>query len=185
MNKGVKFSNSDFVIFINAGDLIINSFYDTKLIKLLNYSLNNNTISCIALACKYNFFDKCIIIKPRKISNRYPRMPTMHQSIIYKRELLLEYKYNINYKICGDFENISILRNNNLKILIYDYQIAQLNAGGVSTQKPLSLIRESIDISTRLYKNNFFVKLFIVTRLFISVFFVFIYYNYKKIQLYN
>jgi putative colanic acid biosynthesis glycosyltransferase len=154
MNKGVEISTGDFVIFINSGDLIVNNYDNLDIFELLREELNNNDSAGIAFSCNYNIFNNRIKITPRYINKRLPKMPTLHQGILYKRSVLNKIKFSLKYKICGDFENFCaiFMRNN---FTTYDFIISELIAGGVSTNKPLLLFSESRSIFKKYFIPNY------------------------------
>lgn len=150
MNKGVLNSTSDFVIFINSGDILLESFFKINLYDHLNNIINMTNSAGLAFSCVYNFNGKKIRVLSRDVNLSMPRMPSLHQAIVYKRSILLEIPYHLNFKICGDFENICRIIKK-YKFHTSKVVISELIAGGVSTLKPYSLARESYSI----YKNNF------------------------------
>lgn len=168
MNKGVLNSSSDFVIFINSGDILLSSFFSQDLHERLNLILDNRSYAGLALSCIYNFNWKKIIVKPRNVSLSLPRMPSLHQGIIYKRLILVEIPYSTKFRICGDFENICrIIKKYKFDTL--DIKVSELIAGGVSTLKPFSLARESYFIFISNFSPNLFEKILYITKLGISL----------------
>jgi putative colanic acid biosynthesis glycosyltransferase len=168
MNKGVLNSSSDFVIFINSGDLLLTAFFEKLVYDRLLYILDNSNCAGLALSCIYNFSGIKYFVKAREISLLAPRMPSLHQGIIYKRSILVEMPYSLNFKICGDFENICRI----IKKYTFDHidiNISELIAGGVSTNKPISLAKESYSIYVNNTSPNFFNKIFYIIRLSISL----------------
>jgi len=168
MNKGVTNSSSDFVLFINSGDLVLPNFFDQLVYHRLLTILYNPKYAGLALGCIYNFNGKKYNVKAREISILTPRMPTLHQGIIYKRSVLVEIPYTLNFKICGDFENICrIIKNYQFDFI--DINISELIAGGVSTVKPLLLAKESFYIFKTNTSPNTFNKILYVLRLSFSL----------------
>lgn len=168
MNKGVSNSSSDFVLFINSGDLVLPNFFDQLVYHRLLTILYNPKYAGLALGCIYNFSGKKYNVKPREINLLSPRMPTLHQGIIYKRSVLVEIPYTLNFKICGDFENICRI----IKKYKFDYidiNISELIAGGVSTIKPFLLAKESFYIFKTNTSPNIFNKILYVLRLSLSL----------------
>ncbi len=153
MNKGIDKSSGDFVIFINSGDLIVNNYDNIDIYNLLTKQLSSIDSAGIAFSCNYNLFNKKIKITPRHINKYLPKMPTLHQGLLYKRNILKENNYPLNYRICGDFENFcSIFKTNNF--FIHNFIISELIAGGISTNKPLLLFKESRNIFKKYFKPN-------------------------------
>lgn len=98
MNKGVTYSKSEWINFMNAGD----SFYDENVLK--NIFVSNEPLGDVIYG-PVNCFDKYknVIVKPKKISKLENGMAFCHQAAFVKRELLLKYKFDNNYKICADY----------------------------------------------------------------------------------
>jgi putative colanic acid biosynthesis glycosyltransferase len=168
MNKGVLNSSADFVIFINSGDVLLSDFFDLPLYHRLLNILENKKYAGLALNCIYNFNGNKIIIKSRDVNLLMPRMPSLHQGIIYKRSVLSEIPYSLYFKICGDFENICrIIKKYKFDTL--NINISELFAGGISTAKPISLIKESYLIYITNCSPSLFNKLIYISRISVSL----------------
>ena len=167
MNKGVSISKNKYVIFINSGDLLINSIEAKDI-----FNINLKKYAGVAFSCMYSFGKYHRIVKARKVYKNKPRLPGLHQGMIYKKDVLLNIKYDIKFKICGDFDNVCRIYNQNTsnEFLINKKVISSLKAGGISSQKPFILFRESISI---VFKNdsipNYFKYIFSL-RLFVRLF---------------
>ena len=182
MNKGVFNSNSDFVIFINSGDILLETFFNNEIYELLNKNITQSNSAGFANNCLYNFNGKKIKILSRNIDITQPRMPSLHQGIIYKRSILINIPYSINFKICGDFDNIcKIIKK--YKFDTSNITISELNAGGVSTLQPFKLAKESFYIYKMHFSPNFINCIFFILKISISLFAVqllYFYYNRNK-----
>jgi glycosyltransferase involved in cell wall biosynthesis len=168
MNKGVSHSDADYVIFINSGDILLSGFFERAVHNKLCSILNQGDYAGLALNCVYDFGWKKVLVKARRVNFWIPRMPSIHQGIIYKRLLLLEVPYSLAYKICGDFENICRLIKK-YKFGILNINIAQLTAGGVSTLKPFTLARESFSVFNHHFSPNIFRKILFLTKILLSL----------------
>lgn len=168
MNKGVSNSSSEFVIFINSGDLILSTLFEETVYDRLLEILYNSKSAGLALDCIYNFVNRKYIVKAREINILTPKMPSLHQGIIYKRSVLLEIPYSLNYKICGDWENISkILKKYKFEVL--NINVSELVAGGVSTTKPVLLLKESYDVFRNNFSPNIYNKIKYISKIFFSL----------------
>jgi putative colanic acid biosynthesis glycosyltransferase len=168
MNKGVLTSSSDFLIFINSGDKLLSAFFERDLFIKLNEILNVDNIAGLALACNYNFNEIFFLVNPRNIDISLPRMPSLHQGIIYKRSIILNIPYTLKYKICGDYENVcKIIKN--YKFVPFGIIISELTAGGVSTLRPFLLFKESIEIFNQNFKPSFYSKIKYYFKIIISL----------------
>ncbi len=164
MNKGVSLSKNKYVIFINSGDLLINSIEAKDI-----HNINLTKYAGVAFSCMYSFGKYQRIVKARKVNKNKPRLPGLHQGMIYKKDVLLNIKYDIKFKICGDFDNVCRIydQNTSNEFLINKKVISSLKAGGISSQKPFVLFTESISIVFRNdsipnhFKYIFFLRLFV------------------------
>jgi len=181
MNKGVTNSFSDFVIFINSGDLLLTDFFEKPIYLRLFTILDNPVFAGLALSCVYDFNGEKYIVNAREINISTPKMPSLHQGIIYKRSVLNEIPYSLKYKICGDWENISKIINK-YKFDVMKANVSELNAGGISTKKPFSLISESYYIYKTNFSANLTQKIFYIIKLFISLLGVQILYLKSKLK---
>ena len=143
MNKGVKYSSNEFVQFINSGDKLIN-FISTQ---DLRRTINQKNVAGIATDVNLVFNKKTIKRKARTIcQSKGISMPAIHQGIVYKQHLLTKVPFSLNYKVCGDFDNICHLLSLNFQFLVINKTTASLTVGGISTTKPFLLFSESTDI---------------------------------------
>tara|TARA_B110000003_G_scaffold228021_1_gene229428 strand:- start:3382 stop:4152 length:771 start_codon:yes stop_codon:yes gene_type:complete len=164
MNKGVSLSKNKYVIFINSGDLLINSIEAKDI-----HNINLKKYAGVAFSCIYSFGKYQRIVKARKVNKNKPRLPGLHQGMIYKKDVLLNIKYDIKFKICGDFDNVCRIYDQNIsnEFLINKKVISSLKAGGISSQKPFILFMESTSIVFRndsipnYFKYIFFLRLFV------------------------
>lgn len=179
MNKGVLNSNADFVIFINSGDLLLPAFFDKQIHQHLVGISKDTKCAGLALGCIYNFNGDKFDIKPRTLKASLPRMPSLHQGIIYKRSILNEIPYSLEFKICGDFDNICRLIKK-YKFDILNINISELMAGGISTLKPFSLAKESYFIFCSHYSPNYFMKLVYIMKISTSLLMVKLLFLYSK-----
>lgn len=152
MNKGIKIAKGRFIVFLNAGDEISEGFSYESLFNAFHKLENDGKIAGIAYSAIMRFKSRDFIVKARLVDRLNPRMPAIHQSIFYKKEVLDKYPYSVNYRICGDYDSY-------LKILTsgYYFEFSQdifsvFYAGGTSSQNLLKLYKESI-LATKLHIN--------------------------------
>lgn len=145
MNKGINYARGSHVLFLNSGD-VLTSAITTKDIE----SNKCNTLG-VAFGSKIEFSNQLKIkIHARRFNPLNPRMPTIHQSILYRTEILRNYPYSKNYKICGDFEQICRIHQNKNTFEVNEKIISTLAAGGVSTTRPFLLFKESASIASKI-----------------------------------
>ena len=125
MSKGVNHCNSDFLSFINSGDLIIHDGY----IKLLNNIVDRNL-------CYYGETswenDYNPVINFLKYFPYLLRMPG-HQSIIFPIDFMRKNKFDRNFPISADIDHKLIAHKMGL-FKKFDFPVVINSAGGLSQQ---------------------------------------------------
>jgi len=152
MNKGVLNSKGKTLVFLNAGDTLCEQVNVETLIRDALYMLNNEKVAVTAYSALLSFPRKNIRIKARFVSKFKPRMPSIHQSLLYKRDILLNNLYDTSFKVCGDYEQFCRMYSAGAEVVVADMTLANFFSGGVSTQKPLVLYNESTNISEKYFK---------------------------------
>lgn len=158
MNKGVSLCNGDYCFFLNSGDIIDNNVDFDNILKILQSSFKEINLAGVSLNVKMSNEHISYIVKSREVKKWRLRMPTVHQGIIYKTCYLLDNKYDDKLKICSDFKSVVVALEQNLFFKTVNSHFTILTFGGISSQKPLLLLSESLSIifNSRL---NFFFKL--------------------------
>jgi glycosyltransferase involved in cell wall biosynthesis len=124
MNKGLKLANGDWIYFLNSGDLLDKNF-SPSLNKFQSYSI-------IAFACEYVYDGYTVNYLPRELS--LGRMPASHQALLIKREVIVNYTFNLKFKVAADFDQIvRILSNVKNKMFLTNSKIAIIDGNGFST----------------------------------------------------
>ena len=107
MNKGILHATKDFILFLNSGDI----FVDTKAITLIEGSISEDWDLVL-----FGFSVRNRIRMPKPIWSRFWSLPTSHQAIIYKRSLLVEHSFFESYQYAADFEHFLRITTKPLKI---------------------------------------------------------------------
>lgn len=157
MNKGIKASSGDWILFINSDDYLINSSVIEKSIPFLS-----NSESLVA-------YGKMIYILPSgeelivgdywtKIKNTF-RNFTMgavsHQSTFHSNQLFTRFLYNTDYKLAGDYELLlRYLKDNDATFI--PIEISKMRNGGSSTQNFKALFLENCKIHWNAKNYRFF-----------------------------
>jgi putative colanic acid biosynthesis glycosyltransferase len=176
MNKGVDLAIGDFLIFINAGDDILpDPSFNLKDLLIVDEIPKN--IGGFAFSVIYNFYSYSLVIKSREVDLNNPRMPGIHQGIIYRKDLFKKYRYSTSFKICGDYDHMARLLKDGYVFKPINSIIAQLQAGGISTQKPFLLYRESNQITNSYFQLQFLNLLKQKLSIIKSLFFLVLIYN--------
>ena len=100
MNKGIRLSTGEYIVFLNAGD----TFYDQNTLKLVSLFFGPDLIYGKTIKRHKNFDE--LASYPKSLTKDYFLNYTLsHQSSYYKRNLFDRYGlYDEFYKIAGDYE---------------------------------------------------------------------------------
>lgn len=151
MNKGIDLAEGQHAIFLNAGD----SFYSAEVLSLLtsalqaiNPALRTHTIVYGSYALRFQ--DGTTIRRnTRKPTHIWYGLPTSHQAMVFPLDFLRLHKYDLRYKICGDYYIVATSYKFGLEFVTLDFPVATFMVGGSSFKKPFRLLRESLSIQHR------------------------------------
>lgn len=107
MNKGVLNSNGSYLIFLNSGDVLCPDIKINKVLEYLNYDSD-----LVLFGFKYNGKSRF----SRQAWWIYWSLPTSHQSIIYKRWIFVNNKYDLKYRYASDYDHFFRLWKIGVKI---------------------------------------------------------------------
>lgn len=168
MNKGIARASGKYILFLNCGDEMCAA----------PFQLASWCAKFIGASIDIAFFP-CLVVDESHISTLLPRSPnkymtpTSHQAMLFSREYLLKNKFEINYKIAGDFDLYLRADKNNLLIIRGDNILTSIERDGFASENPILAYREYIKIaSTRLHGlEKFFVLMRIISKAIIIIFF--------------
>lgn len=129
MNKGLEKANGQYVIFMNAGDCFAAS---TTLQRLCD--------DAQAALPDFMYGDALETLATGQISYKKARhgkhahhgMITHHQSMLYRRDIIGELRFDTTYRIAGDFDFTARFLNRAGKRAYYSYAICAFEPGGLS-----------------------------------------------------
>ena len=139
MNKGVQNSRGEFIIFMNAGD----EFYSCE--SLSETIANNSTYDVIygdhwvcgsARSDGHN--------KAKHFEHIYMDMFCCHQSVVFRKDCLIEEPFSLRYGTAGDFENLCRLYKKKVSFKKVPVIISKYRAGGVSDLKRVQSVNNRI-----------------------------------------
>jgi len=146
MNKGVSMSKGDYCFFLNSGVIFDFGVDFNSLLEILKLNLQETTVAGIALNVKMVNDETYFLVKSRVVKKWRLRMPTVHQGIIYKTSYLFNNKYDDKLQICSDFKSVVVALEQNFIFKNVNAQFSILTFGGISSQKPFLLLKESLSI---------------------------------------
>jgi glycosyltransferase involved in cell wall biosynthesis len=165
MNKGIKKIKNEWTLFLNSGDV----FKDNRVLKRVNNNIDKkddivfgNTIINNTGLFYYNlsnFFNNLTL-----------QMPFCHQSVFTRTELLKKNKFNLDYKICSDFDfYVNLYKKKKINFKKLKINISIIASGGLSDSSRFRVFYENYKI---LKKNKLLNgKLFLLLILFFNIIF--------------
>jgi glycosyltransferase involved in cell wall biosynthesis len=98
MNKGTQLANGEWLLYLNCGDTLCSQFPISNVIEDLDGRLDY---------VSFSYFVKIGSEKYLIQSTKNPKWgmkPGVHQAILFQKSKLPELVYNLDYKICADYE---------------------------------------------------------------------------------
>lgn len=103
MNKGIDMSTGEWVMFINAGDILYSNNTISYIIDNMSSS-SNDSIDIFYGDSARDYGNKIEVTQPLPITSIKKGLPFSHQSVVTRTALFRTRKYDQNYKISGDYE---------------------------------------------------------------------------------
>ena len=169
MNKAIDTLTGKWVNFINSSDILNDNAY-TKIIDFLVKNLNK----CDVVAFGYsivNIRDSRLTTDFQPNLNKDWKMPSCHNSMIYKSNVIKDYKFDLRFKYASDFEQINKIKKNKI---IYKNNFILLTGrdDGFVAKNKLDMFYEYFQICWK-YVNKFYalywLTIFIVEYIFSSI----------------
>lgn len=123
MNKGVSLCTESHVLFLNSGDVLLESKFLSEFLE--NTVLHSDTIY------QFGFSENHLVRLPRKISSwsMFYGMPTSHQAMLIPVDLVW---YNTRYKHAADYDLVLRLWSKNIKFVSLPVCLSEIESGGIS-----------------------------------------------------
>ena len=139
MNKSIKYCLNGYIIFMNSGD----TFYSNLTTKYLAES-NLRADLVLGSASYINIFGNLSLWIPKSLSKSFFGIPTCHQSILCKTDILINrpflYEY---YRLAGDADFLMYCDSEGFsEQLIPEIIIASIEPGGQSNSEGLRSLKE-------------------------------------------
>lgn len=151
MNKGVKIARFDYVVFINAGDSIELITLENSLVQLFKNGTTEDRLAGFAFSVIYKLGISVRKVTARQVERSNPKMPGIHQGMLYKRNRLLDMPFDESFEICGDYEQYARMFSYGYHFTPIDEFFSTLYAGGISTKKPYKLYLESSYVTNKYF----------------------------------
>ncbi len=145
MNRGVFYSRAPLILFLNCGDKMIVT--PDELIACLSRFIHNDGILDLDIAIlpvQEIGTNRVRTFFPTKLTRH--KMPVSHQGMLFERRFIQLNKYDIFYKIAGDYD--LYLRASTIRILNFK-PLVQVELEGFASANPLMAYREYLTIAYR------------------------------------
>ena len=134
LNKGISYSNSEYVGTLHSGDIYKNKYTLSKILKFMKAK----KLDCSSFDLIYKQKNKIIRFWHLPLKNLSDKnfYKIAHPTLVIKNKILKKLKYNLSFKISGDTD--FLIRLSKIKKLKYEYKsmLMQINQyGGLSTNK--------------------------------------------------
>jgi putative colanic acid biosynthesis glycosyltransferase len=153
MNKGIKYSTGDYLIFLNAGD----EFYDNETLELVNYQLNISDADVLFGGADIYFNKDHFIYRPPLNINECISfsLPGHHQATYYSKHILNKIQYPSDYKHSGDYALICLLYNNGISTTILNKPLVKFVVGHNSFENIFKILYFSTKIQKNILQSNY------------------------------
>ena len=146
MNKGVALANGTWINFMNSGDL----FFNRDVIKsLISYFFKADMVygnHAIYETVPASF---SIVDAKQKKSND---IPYCHQALFEKKEYLIKYPFDLNYKISSDYDHYLKCKNDNINICFVPILVVKFLDGGLSSIDTKRLLKDNFNVAKKYFK---------------------------------
>lgn len=158
MNKGVKFANGTWVNFMNSGD----DFYDNLTLEQI-FSAEHTGVDVLFGDIMINFNGKNKVkVKTQKLDLFWKGMPFCHQACFVKKDLMLNYSFNTQYKLAADYESLYRMYVEHKIFKYLNIIVCNFLAGGLSDNNPEIILEYQKVIFPK--QGNIKVRLFYYSR---------------------
>lgn len=140
MNKGTLMSAGDYLVYLNAGDILL----DANLSLEAYLFAQEKDVDLLFCGAKYCVGNKQFSRRPRSFDSVRYSVPANHQAIFFKRDALGDPVYDLNYKICGDYNLLARMFINGCSHYVFDKFLVSFQLGGVSTFRFRELALEAM-----------------------------------------
>ena len=154
MNKGIGLATGDYLLFMNSGDLLAGPDVISKLIDRITQQTG---------APDFVYGDSLDIEANGRTHYRQALrasfikvgMITRHQSMLYRKELVLHERYPANFKLSGDYAlTANLLMKNGIKVLQVNFPISLFSLGGRHDTLRFKALQEDFKIRKTILQQN-------------------------------
>lgn len=145
MNKGLTRALGEYILFLNAGDRLLDlSSLDTAARELKN----SGSPDIAFFASLMDFGTRRVVRKVKQPSYIWHGQPGLHQATFIKRELHQRFPFSTRYKVVGDYDALARMSRTNATMKSFDAVIGinDFEAKAMSGSNKLRLISEAMAV---------------------------------------
>jgi putative colanic acid biosynthesis glycosyltransferase len=158
MNKGVEMASGKYALFLNAGDSLSNQLVIENIVRYCEHSHKGKQATPVIMGGVNLVLPQGRIVyrAPRSVQYMWHSLPTSHQAMLFPLTFLKQHKYDISYRICGDYYVGALAYKLGQEFVSVDFPIADFEVGGLSYQRPLVLMSEAMRVQRSVLKLDYF-----------------------------
>jgi putative colanic acid biosynthesis glycosyltransferase len=169
MNKGTKMAIGNYVVYLNAGDVLP----DPTTLKIIAQALEKEKFPDVLLGTANYVFPSGAKLRraPRLMpQGAWHSIPAVHQAIYFKRNTLPEPVYDLSYRVSADFSLLALLSKNNLSAVYLHEPIVDFEMGGSCSQHSWEQMKDMWRAQKEILGLNLIYRLGSLARRFASVY---------------
>lgn len=142
MNKAAKLTTGDWVIYMNAGDIFASNDVISKI-----FNHNHSDVGVVfgdTISVTSNI-ERFVKFRPKWWRHKY--MPSCHQSIFVRRDVLLKYPFDLKYTICADVDSFKRMKFDGISFEYIPVYVARYDSSEGISQNPQKYYKELYSVS--------------------------------------
>lgn len=151
MNKGLDRATGDYVLFLNAGDRLLDETSLQKAVQRVDEADSPD----IAFFSSIMDFGTHTILRPVKApSYIWHGQPGLHQATLFKRSLHNQHRFTNRYKVCGDYDTLARMSKSGVRMCSFDdvINVNTFDKNAMSGKNKLRLSKEALEIQKNVLK---------------------------------
>jgi glycosyltransferase involved in cell wall biosynthesis len=155
MNKGAELASGEWIIYMNAGDTFASSDVLSSLQELF-VSDADVILGGVEKVLVDEYETRRFQQTPGEVGALWKRMPTAHQSVLVRREHVLEYPFDTSYRWCADQDQLLRLQaagktfqKVDTVISVFDCQSDQVREDGLYIRERWRLSEGHVPLARR------------------------------------
>jgi putative colanic acid biosynthesis glycosyltransferase len=169
MNKGVELCKAEYVLFLNAGDFFSHTSVLRDVKTCIQACLCPPDIlfggATLVFSSGIRWYRAC-----RRIETYiWHGLPAMHQATFFKHNRLQNTKYDISYRICGDYYIAAKLYKKGITVSYLDESLVDFVVGGTSYKNKRKMLIEPFFIQRDVLELDLLRRVISLTKRIISI----------------